>query len=551
MKVSIPHVVLFLFVLAFVLVNSLFGGDATVYGPGGPTRIINDPGGRSATVYGPGGPTRIINDPGGRSATVYGPGGPTRIINDPGGRSATVYGPGGPTRIINDPGGGGATVHHPIGGKIWGSNKLQGGSGTMHSFDGVSPTYSIGQSAFGMGSNSSKVQAPSGILRPTSFYSSPEPSAHATRIPAIDMPLSTSQGGPYSRPVIEGYRYIGSDRQSGDCSKSAFAAAAEEAVVRMALEAGLQAAQRHFETCRSSADESSSYESSYRQSRKAHCYFRLFLLFVLIVGVLRMLASRMNKDVARLCKKAFSIPTRVINLVFGRKCEVARDSQGELVSVKMPKSIIIPLVVTYIACALPSVIFLCNTDIDITNGWSTDIWIIGVACLIPMVIPVLLNLGMIFARRVIVVFCMCAIIVVALFAAMLENEVDESDVWMSFVVSVLIFRSLIAMLRLPQSTEWFLLKKEMSSAAIRRMKDGLKAKADKVFGSAVFVFAGKWYVWIAAVLIVICFVVIFRGLFSPLPSNVSDAVKHRMAHGQRERLEQVEKPDVHDPAALP
>lgn len=109
----------------------------------------------------------------------------------------------------------------------------------------------------------------------------------------------------------------------------------------------------------------------------------------------------------------------------------------------------------------------------------------------------------------------------------------------------------MAMLFLPQSNEWFLAKKEMSSVALRKMKNKLNAKADRIFSSGVFVFVGKWYVWIAAVLIVICFVVIFRGLFSPLPSNAPVAVKERMAHGQHEQFEQTEKLDDQEPAALP
>ena len=466
-------------------------------------------------------------------------------------------------RIVNDPLGGGATMHRSDGSTSRYTPNPLGGGGTIYHSGGGSKSYGIGRGALGFGANASGVRPSSGSSYSRPSYSSPSPtyggpsysspsySSPSYSIPSppdlgaeislIDMPLNSYQGGSHARPVIEGYRYIG-DGQSGSSSLGdAAAAAATEIALKAIMEVGLRAAQQHFNTEPSYADESSSYESSNLQPQKSHCSFRVFLVLVLVVGVLCIVASKMNREVSRLCKKAMSIPAMWINWAFGRKCKKVRDSQGELVSVKMPKSVIIPLAVTYIVCALPSVISFFNTDIQI-------VWL---ACLIPLLIPISLNCGKIFARNVVMFFCLCVIVLAALISALTEEECGGLVAWLYFGVFALISCSLMAMLCLPQSNEWFLAKKEMSSVALKKMKDRLKARADRIFGSAVFVFAGKWYVWIAAVLIVICFVVIFRGLFSPLPSNAPDAVRHRKAHGQHERFEQIEKTEVQVPAALP
>ena len=589
MKVRVLYVVLLLSVPALVLANPPFGG--------GTDRVVNDPLGGGATIYhsdgstsrynpnplgggatihhSGGGTTRIVNDQIGGGSTMYhSSGGTTRYNPNPLGGGGTVYQSGGGMgRLVSDPLGGGATLHRSDGSTSRYTPNPLGGGGTIHHSGGGARSYGAGGDAFGFGANASGVRPSTGssfsrpsysspaqtysspsYIRPTyssPSYSSPSYSAPSYGIPStpnlgaeispVDMPLNSYQSGSSSRPVIDGYRRIGEEPSGGSSFGDAAAAAAAEIALKAIIEAGFRSAQQHFNTQTSYADDSSPYESGNRQIQKTHCPFRVFLIIVLIVGALCLWASKKNKEVSRLCKKVLSIPATVINRAFGRKCETERDSQGELVSVKMPKSVKIPLIVTYVVCALPSVIAL----------FSTDNWIAWVAWLTPLLIPMSLSRGKVFARRVVVFFWACVIVIAVLVRALTEEECGELAAWLCFDGIVLFSCSLIAMLRLPQSNEWFLAKREMSRAAIRKVKDGIKAKADRIFGSAVFVFAGKWYVWIAAVLIVICFVVIFRGLFSPLPSKAPDAAKHRMAHEQRERQEQTDKPDAQEPAALP
>lgn len=355
MKVRVLYVVLLLSVPALVLANPPFGG--------GTDRVVNDPLGGGATIYhsdgstsryspnplggggtiyrSGGGSTRIVNDQIGGGATMYHSGGGTSRYNaNPLGGGGTVYhSGGGMDRIVNDPLGGGATMHRSDGSTSRYTPNPLGGGGTIYHSGGGARSYGVGGDAFGFGANASGVRPSTGssfsrpsygspaqtysspsYIRPT--YSSPSYSGPSYGIPSppdlgaeispIDMPLNSYQSGSSSRPVIEGYKYIGEEPSGG----SSLGDAAAEIAIKAIVEAGLRSAQQHFNTQTSYAEESSPCESSNRQTQKTHCPFRVFLIIVLIVGAFCLWASKKNKEVSRLCKKVLSIPA--INRAFGR-----------------------------------------------------------------------------------------------------------------------------------------------------------------------------------------------------------------------------------------
>ena len=529
MKVSVLHVVFVLAVPTFVFANPPFGG-------GGTTRIVKDIVGGGATIYHSDGTTsRYDANPLGGGGTIHHTGGGT-------------------TRVVNDLMGGGATFYNSNGSTSrYNANPLGGGA-TIHSFGGASRPYGSGLDVHSMGANVSGFRSSSGA------YSSPSLTDYDVGGSGIDMPLSTYQRGASSRPVIEGYKYIGED-------KSSFGDMVENAAIQAACYYGAKALVKAFSDGNEAfgdgneANTPVGYDSSYRQFEKRSWgwvrWVSLFFYIIALTLVVGFVLVRMgNKKWLNLQESIFDKEE------YGRRCVIWRDShtrrdlQGCLASVETPAALKKLICGIYAICALPGVVALWKIDwCNFKIAWNSYSWMVLVGCLILMVLPVSLHRGKSFARSVVVFVCAAVIVCFAVIGLVGTFAEDDGDTLLVvLIISVLamsFFCYLIIILVSPSTDEWLRMKKELKLENSRRRVMAIKAMGHRIISSRACLFVEKWYMWIAVVLILICFVVIFRGLFSPLSSEASDAEKRRMAYGRHERMKQIKSPDVQGAVALP
>ena len=246
---------------------------------------------------------------------------------------------------------------------------------------------------------------------------------------------------------------------------------------------------------------------------------------------------------------------------YGRRCvawrdsHTKRDSQGHLVSVELPTALKNLICGIYVICALLGVVALWKIDwCNFKIAWNSYGWMVLAGCLILMALPVSLHRGRSFARGVVVFICAAVIVCFAAIGLVGTFAEDDGDVLLVvLIISAVVmsfFCYLIIILVSPSTDEWLRMKKELRLENSRRRVMAIKAMGHRIISSRACLFVGKWYMWIAAVLILLCFVVIFRGLFSPLSLGASDAEERLMASGHHERMKQVEESAVQGSAAL-
>ena len=364
---------------------------------------------------------------------------------------------------------------------------------------------------------------------------------------------------PRSRPVIEGYKYIGEDNPS-------FGDMVESAVIQAACYYGAKTLVKAFSDGNeafSDGNEANTpvgYDSSYRQFEKRSWgwvrWGSLFFYIIALALVVGFVLVRMgNKKLLNLLESTFDKEEYGRRCVTWRDLHTRRDPQGCLVSVEMPASLKKLIYGIYAICALPGVVALCKIDwCNFKIAWNSYSWMVLVGCLILMALPASLHHGKSFARGVVVFICAAVIVCFAVIGLVGTFAEDDGDVLLVVliisVVAMSFFSYLIIILVSPSTDEWLRMKKELKLENSRRRMMAIKAMGHRIISSKACLFAEKWYMWIAFVLILICFVVIFRGLFSPLPSDVSDAEKRRMAYGRHERMKQIEEPAVQGSAVL-
>ena len=317
-----------------------------------------------------------------------------------------------------------------------------------------------------------------------------------------------------SRPVIEGYKYIGEDNPS-------FGDMVENVAIQAACYYGAKALAKAFSDGNdvfsdgNEVNTSVGHDSSYRQFEKRSWgwirWVSLIFYIIALAFVVGFVLVRMgNKKLLNMLESIFDREEYGRRCVAWRDSHTKRDSQGHLVSVELPTALKNLICGIYVICALFGVVALWKIDwCNFKIAWNSYGWMVLAGCLILMALPVSLHRGRSFARGVVVFICAAVIVCFAAIGLVGTFAEDDGDVLLVvLIISAVVmsfFCYLIIILVSPSTDEWLRMKKELRLENSRRRVMAIKAMGHRIISSRACLFVGKWYMWIAAVLILLCF----------------------------------------------
>lgn len=205
------------------------------------------------------------------------------------------------------------------------------------------------------------------------------------------------------------------------------------------------------------------------------------------------------------------LPHRLLDVAFGRSCEERRDEGGNLIGVKMPKSIILPLIVLYVLVLVPLIFSVCVFAVCFDGHYgSIDGGMFLAVCALGLVLPIGLQHGNEIAR--LVVSLICYVVSICAGAALYMGGIN----WMGWTIGIMMIvfsQLMVGMLFLRQSREWFRAKKELS---IRNRGQTRCLVSHFLIAAShrTVRFVSKWYLYLAAIIVLISFYIIYQGLFS-------------------------------------